>query len=82
MEVVAVDIGGTHARFAIARMSDDGAITLGEPVTLHTHDHASFQTAWEDYKERMGGHIPSDVALAIAGPITDDIIRFTNNPCQ
>ena len=44
--LVTVDIGGTHARFAIAEVAADGAITLGEPATLHTSDHASFQTAW------------------------------------
>lgn len=79
-ELVAVDIGGTHARFAIATIGDDGAITLGEPTTLHTEDHVSFQTAWEDYRARMGGSLPAAVSMAIAGPIKQDIIRFTNNP--
>lgn len=80
MELVAVDIGGTHARFAIATKGDDGTITLDEPVTLHTSDHASFQTAWEDYRERKGGTLPPRVAMAIAGPVGGDVIRFTNNP--
>ena len=79
-DIVAVDIGGTHARFTIAAIAKDKSITLGEPVTLHTEDHASFQTAWEDYCERMGGTLPDGVAMAIAGPIKPDIIRFTNNP--
>ncbi len=79
-ELVTVDIGGTHARFALAQVSDDGRIELDEPQTLHTDDHASFQTAWEDYRARMGGTLPGDVALAIAGPINGDVIRFTNNP--
>ena len=80
MELVAVDIGGTHARFAIATVADDGAITLGEPETLHTEDHASFQTAWEDFRERQGGTLPDAVSMAIAGPVGGDVIRFTNNP--
>ncbi|WP_394730807.1 glucokinase [Altererythrobacter sp. GH1-8] len=79
-QLVAVDIGGTHARFAIASVAEDGAITLGEPETLHTDDHASFQTAWEDFRERMGGTLPSAVAMAVAGPVKHDLIRFTNNP--
>ncbi len=79
-DLVAVDIGGTHARFALAEIAEDGAITLGEPMTLHTEDHASFQTAWEDYRDRMGGSLPDAVSIAIAGPIKKDIIRFTNNP--
>ncbi|MCT2559495.1 glucokinase [Tsuneonella sp. YG55] len=79
-ELVAVDIGGTHARFAIATMAKDGSITLGEPETLHTEDHASFQTAWEDFRERQGGTLPGAVSMAIAGPVGGEVIRFTNNP--
>ena len=55
MELVSVDIGGTHARFSIATIHEDGTITLDEPETIHTKDHASFQTAWEDYRDRKGG---------------------------
>lgn len=79
-DLVAVDIGGTHARFVIATVADDGAITLGEPETLHTEDHASFQTAWEDFRDRRGGTLPRSVSMAIAGPVGGDVIRFTNNP--
>ncbi len=79
-EIVSVDVGGTHARFAIASIADDGSIELAEPITLHTEDHASFQTAWEDFRERMGGSLPDDLAMAVAGPIKPDLIRFTNNP--
>ena len=79
-DIVAVDIGGTHARFAIATIEDDDTITLGQPVTLHTEAHASFQTAWEHYREEMGGALPEKVAMAVAGQIKPDLIRFTNNP--
>lgn len=79
-ELVAVDIGGTHARFVIATIVADGTITLGEPETLHTADHASFQTAWEDFRARQGGSLPDAVSMAIAGPVGGDVIRFTNNP--
>jgi glucokinase len=79
-ELVAVDIGGTHARFAIASVDDRGQITLGEPVTLHTSEHGSFQLAWQAFRERMGGSLPPAVSIAIAGPVGGDVIRFTNNP--
>lgn len=80
MDLVAVDIGGTHARFVLANVAADGAITLGEPATLHTRDHASFQTAWEDFRERQGGKLPPRVSLSVAGPVGGEVIRFTNNP--
>ena len=79
-KIVTVDIGGTHARFALAEIAADGAITLGEPATLHTKDHASFQTAWEHFAELQGGKLPDGVAIAIAGPVGGEMIRFTNNP--
>lgn len=79
-EIVTVDIGGTHARFALAAIAADQTITLGEPATLHTKDHASFQTAWEDFARMQGGSLPGKVAIAIAGPVGGEVIRFTNNP--
>lgn len=78
--LVAVDIGGTHARFAIATRDPDGAITLEEPVTLPTEDHASFQSAWKEFRKRQGRTLPQAVSMAVAGPIKPDIISFTNNP--
>ena len=78
--IVTVDIGGTHARFALAAIAADGTITLGEPETLHTKDHASFQTAWEHFAELQGSALPGAVAIAIAGPVGGEVIRFTNNP--
>ena len=79
-ELVAVDIGGTHARFALAEVAADGTITLGEPATLYTRDHASFQTAWEHFARDNGGALPRAVAIAVAGPVGGEVIRFTNNP--
>jgi len=79
-EIVAVDIGGTHARFAIARPGDNGRIELENLVTLQTEDHSSFQTAWQEYRGHMGGILPRSVAMAIAGPVDGNVIRLTNNP--
>ena len=78
--LVSVDIGGTHARFALTEVAPDGGIKLGEPATLHTRDHASFQTAWEHFAQLQGGTLPPACAIAIAGPVGGAMIRFTNNP--
>src|SRR3546814_5653149 len=78
--IVTVDIGGTHARFAIAQVAGGRCLSLGEPTTLHTEDHASFQTAWQDFERQQGSSLPRSVAIAIAGPTKGEIIRFTNNP--
>ena len=78
--LVTIDIGGTHARFALAEIAADGAIALGEPATLHTSEHASFQTAWQAFERMNGGALPAAVAMSVAGPVGGEVIRFTNNP--
>jgi glucokinase len=78
-ELVALDIGGTHARFAHAEIGVDGAITLGEPVTLKTSDYVSLNTAWDDFVRKSDRPVPKNVAIAIAGPVNGETVRMTNN---
>lgn len=78
--VVAVDIGGTHARFALARVHDGRVAGMGDVVTLKTAEHASFQTAWQHFGELAGQPLPEAVAIAVAGPISGDVLKLTNNP--
>ncbi|KPF90030.1 glucokinase [Novosphingobium sp. AAP93] len=80
MQLVAVDIGGTHARFAMAEVEAGRVVSLGEAVTLKTADHPSFQLAWEEFARLSGGTLPPAVAIAVAGPVGGELIRFTNNP--
>lgn len=79
MDVVAVDIGGTHARFAVATVGDGHVHAMGEAVTLKTADHVSFQRAWEEFARLYGNPLPPAAAIAIAGVVTEDLIRCTNN---
>lgn len=78
--IVTIDIGGTHARFAIAELASGSVRALGEATTLKTADFASFQSAWEAFASQSGGVLPKGVAIAIAGPVDTDVIKFTNNP--
>ena len=41
-EIVAVDNGGTHSRFAIASIGDGKVSELGEAVTLTSAEHATY----------------------------------------
>jgi glucokinase len=77
--IATADVGGTHARFALADI-DGGAVTaLSEPVTLKTAEHASFQTAWEDFGRQVG-ELPHELAIAFAGPVGGEVLKLTNNP--
>ncbi len=80
IEIVAADIGGTHARFAIAEVSGGKVVRLDEPVTLKAAEHASLQTAWEAFGEILERDLPRAAAIALATPITGDVLKMTNNP--
>ena len=79
-EIVAVDIGGTHARFAFAEIVDGRVRSLGEATTLKTADHASFETAWEDFARLAGRPLPDAAGIAIAGPVEGETLKLTNCP--
>lgn len=79
MELIALDIGGTHARFAHASVDPAGKIELDEPITLKTSDHGSLQLAWEEFERRTSKPVPPCAAIAIAGPVTGEVVRMTNN---
>lgn len=81
MRTIAVaDIGGTHARFALAEVEAGRVISLGEPVTLKTADHASFQTAWQEFGRVVGADLPDALGMAFAGPVGNEVLKLTNNP--
>ena len=80
MELVAVDIGGTHARFALCSVAADGRITLAEPVTLENARTRQLPDSVGGIWPARGQALPDAVAIAIAGPVAGEVIRFTNNP--
>jgi glucokinase len=75
------DIGGTNARFALL----DGQSHRDE-IVLACADYPDFVSAAEHYLTQVGaaqkGKRPVEAAVAIAGPITGDIIRMTNHVWQ
>jgi glucokinase len=79
-EIVAVDIGGTHARFALATIHDGRVTALGDDVTLKATEHASLQTAWQTYAAGLGRPLPRAAGIAIACPVNGDVLKLTNNP--
>jgi glucokinase len=79
-EIVAIDIGGTHARFALAEIADGRVVRLGDVCTLRTAEHASLQTAWEAFGGASGCPLPPAAAIAVAGRVQGDVLKLTNNP--
>jgi glucokinase len=80
MEIVAVDLGGTNARFALAWLEGRQVSGLDEPVTLKTHDYPDFEAAWAAYGSRLGRPLPSALGMAFAGPVGGELLAMTNTP--
>jgi glucokinase len=78
--IVAADIGGTHARFALATIDGHKVLSVDAPTTLNTADHGSFQLAWEEFARRTGELLPSALAISFAGAVGGDLLKLTNNP--
>lgn len=72
------DVGGTNARFAVARM------VAGRPVLDHheTFRGADYPTFLEGVRAFIDGCEvkPSGGVIAVAGPVTDGAIDLTNSP--
>jgi len=70
------DIGGTNARFALARPDETG---FTSELTLHCADYETAEQGIADYLERSESVTPDVICLAAAGPVVDDCVRLTNN---
>ncbi len=68
-ELVAADIGGTHARFALAQIDDGQVVHLDEALTLNTA-----------FADHLGRPLPRAAALAFAYPVDNDLPALTNMP--
>lgn len=79
MEIVAVDLGGTHARFAVAELHDERRPSLGEVYKYRAADFAGLAAAWAAFARELGRAPPPVASIAIAGPVEGELIRFTNN---
>lgn len=72
------DIGGTHARFALAELSGSGSCRLHERLDLET-PFDSFGQALDEYCGRVGlKPLPARAVIAVAGPVGDGEVLFTN----
>lgn len=78
-QIAVADIGGTHARFAIAEIADGKVVRLDAPVTLKVQEYGSLQVAWQAFGEILGRSLPRAAAIALATPISGDVLKMTNN---
>jgi glucokinase len=64
MKIVAADIGGTHARFALAELAPGALPKLGEMKRYRTREHDGLVSAWRAFERDSGGALPRAAARA------------------
>jgi glucokinase len=75
--VLVGDVGGTHARFAIVDTATK-PYSVSHRLELGDDSFGSFGEALKTYFDRSGAPQPDAAALAVAGPVTDGRVKFTN----
>ncbi len=77
--VLVGDIGGTHARLAVLDLADGGF--AAPPATFPCSGYPDFETLLAAYlTSRPTAPRPTQVAVAVAGPVNEGLARFTNLP--
>jgi glucokinase len=78
-EIAVADIGGTHARFALAEVDSSGVRGLSEPIVLKTAGYPDLTSAWRDFARAASRPLPDALALAFAGPVGGETLKLTNS---
>jgi hypothetical protein len=78
-ECVVADIGGTHARFALAEIAPGERPRIGPMKRYRTREHPGLASAWAKFAQDSGGDLPRAAAIAVAAPIEGETLRFMNS---
>lgn len=76
--IAVADIGGTHARFALATIGATGEVSLAAERVLRTPQHPDFASAWREFAQGLDAAPPDAIAMAFAGPVEEERGRLTN----
>jgi glucokinase len=74
--LIVADVGGTHARFALA--NDTGAVS--DISRYRDAEFNGFDAALSAYLATLGDPAPKSIAVGAAGPLNGSAIRLTNAP--
>lgn len=78
--ILTADVGGTHARFALADLHAGQIVKIAEPMIFRTAEHVSFLAALKEFGRREAVEPPKELAIAFAGPVGGQTLKLTNNP--
>lgn len=77
--ILLADIGGTRARFALARPTPTAPYDPGSVRSMLVTQHDSLADAAADYLRQVDGERPRHAVFAIAGRVHGDTVAMTNH---
>jgi glucokinase len=77
-KILVGDVGGTHARFAVVEAAEK-PFRIEQHHEIDTKEAGSFQVALKTYLDRAGAKQPAAAAIAVAGPVANGRVHFTNS---
>ena len=81
--VLVGDIGGTHIRFRLLKMSknEHDLVETIDTTKLKTADFTSMESAFKFYLKTIENNFPSIAVIGVPGPIQDNtVLKFANIP--
>lgn len=79
MQIIAGDIGGTNARFAVAELTEGQRPRLLDMFKCATAGHSDLASAWREFAKTRSQPLPRAASIAVASPLGGDLLRFTNS---
>ncbi len=78
MQLLVGDIGGTHARFALASFDGDQTPRLENKTKFSANEFDSFESVLSSYARSLPVPLPGEAAFALATDISGDVVTLTN----
>jgi len=78
-EIIAVDVGGTNARFARTTFDSDGTPICGTVRKYKVAEHEGLASCWQAFAREENAPLPPRASIGLATAIQPDIIDLTNS---
>lgn len=79
LKIVVGDIGGTHARLALAEIGGGERPRLGEMKRYRTREHDGVASVWRAFACDCGHSLPDAAAMGVAAPIDGESVHLVNS---
>lgn len=77
-EILVADVGGTHARFAVATLASGQVVALDHVTRVTTSLFPTLAKAWRAFVDAIGRPLPTQASLSVAAQVGPEAFKLTN----